>query len=93
MQYSYTTQGTCSTRIFFELEGGKVHNVQFVNGCNGNLQAIGKLVEGMPVEQVVERCGGISCGNKATSCGDQLATALTMALKEEENKPKGAESK
>lgn len=86
MQYSYTTQGTCSTRIFFEVEEGKVHNVQFVNGCNGNLQAIGRLVEGMDVSDVISRCGGISCGGKATSCGDQLASALSLALKEQENK-------
>lgn len=86
MQYTYHTQGTCSTQIYFELENGKVHNVQFVNGCHGNLQAIGKLVEGMPVETVVERCGGISCGNKPTSCGDQLATALMLAMQEEEKK-------
>lgn len=84
MQYSYNTQGTCSTQIFFDLEEGKVHNVRFVNGCHGNLQAIGKLVEGMDVDDVITRCGGISCGNKPTSCGDQLATALTLAMKEEE---------
>lgn len=84
MQYSYHTRGTCSTQIFFDLEEGRVHNVHFLNGCDGNLQAIGKLVEGMPAEAVIERCGGISCGNKPTSCGDQLATALKLAIQEEE---------
>lgn len=89
MQYTYNTQGTCSTQIHFDLEGRTVHNVHFINGCNGNLQAIGKLVEGMKVEDVISCCGGISCGNKATSCGDQLATALTLAVKEEEQSREG----
>lgn len=83
MQYSYHTQGTCSTQIFFELEEGKVHNVHFINGCSGNLQAIGKLVEGMEAEEVIHKVGGISCGNKPTSCGDQLAAALTLAMEKE----------
>lgn len=86
MQYTYNTKGTCSTQIFFDLEEGKVHNVHFINGCSGNLQAIGKLVEGMNVKDVISRCGGIACGSKPTSCGDQLATALTFAMQEEEKK-------
>lgn len=89
MQYSYKTRGTCSTQIFFDLDGGKVHNVRFINGCNGNLQAIGKLVEGMDAEEVIDRCGGISCGGKPTSCGDQLATALKLAMEQEEKNAAG----
>ena len=76
MQYEYKTKGTCSQRIFFDVEEGKVKNVQFVGGCNGNLQGIAVLVEGMSVEEVISRVEGIRCGMKATSCPDQLAKAL-----------------
>ena len=74
--YSYKTKGTCSSAITFDLEGGKVYNVQFYGGCNGNLKGIGSLVEGMDVEDVIHRLEGIHCGMKPTSCPDQLATAL-----------------
>lgn len=80
MQFEYKTKGTCSQRIFWEIENGKVKNVQFVGGCNGNLQGICKLVEGMDVMDVIERLKGIHCGMKPTSCPDQLATALAEAL-------------
>lgn len=76
MQYEYKTKGTCSQKIFFDVEGGKVHNVQFVGGCNGNLKGIGALVEGQKVEDVIARLEGIHCGMKPTSCPDQLAKAL-----------------
>ena len=76
MQYEYKTSGTCSQRIFFEIEDGKVKNVQFVGGCNGNLKGIASLVEGMDAEDVIARIEGIRCGMKATSCPDQLAKAL-----------------
>ena len=76
MQYEYKTKGTCSQRIFFDVEDGKVKNVQFVGGCNGNLKGIAALVEGMSVEEVISRVEGIRCGMKATSCPDQLAKAL-----------------
>lgn len=76
MQYEYKTKGTCSQRIFFEVEDGKVKNVSFVGGCNGNLKGIGALVEGMDVDSVIARLEGIHCGMKSTSCPDQLATAL-----------------
>ena len=76
MQYEYKTKGTCSQRIFFDIEEGKVKNVQFVGGCNGNLKGIAALVEGMNVEDVITRVEGIRCGMKATSCPDQLAKAL-----------------
>ena len=80
MQYQYKTKGTCSQQIFFEIEDGKVRNVQYLGGCNGNLQGIGKLVEGMEATEVISRLKGIQCGAKPTSCPDQLATALTEAL-------------
>ncbi len=76
MQYEYKTKGTCSQKIFFDVEDGKVHNVQFVGGCNGNLKGIGALVEGQKVEDVISRLEGIHCGMKSTSCPDQLAKAL-----------------
>ena len=76
MQYEYKTKGTCSQRIFFEIEDGKVKNVQFVGGCNGNLKGNAALVEGMSAEEVISRVEGIRCGMKGTSCPDQLAKAL-----------------
>ena len=79
MQYEYKTKGTCSQRILFDVEDGKVHNVQFIGGCNGNLKGIGALVEGMPVDEVISKVEGIHCGMKNTSCPDQLAQALKQA--------------
>ncbi|MBQ9839055.1 MAG: TIGR03905 family TSCPD domain-containing protein [Oscillospiraceae bacterium] len=79
MQYEYKTKGTCSQRIFFEIEDDRVKNVQFVGGCNGNLKGIGSLVEGMHIDDVISRVEGIRCGMKSTSCPDQLAQALKEA--------------
>jgi uncharacterized protein (TIGR03905 family) len=66
--------------ISFEIEGGKLKNVQFLGGCNGNLKGIGALVEGMDVQTVIDRLEGTKCGMKPTSCPDQLAKALKAAL-------------
>ena len=82
MQYEYKTKGTCSQRIFFEIEDGKVKNVQYMGGCNGNLKGIGSLVEGMDVQDVITRLEGTTCGFKDTSCPDQLARALKEAISE-----------
>ena len=79
MQYEYKTKGTCSQRIFFEIEDGKLKNVQFLGGCNGNLKGICALVEGMDANEVIKRVEGIQCGMKPTSCPDQLAKALKQA--------------
>ena len=79
MQFEYKTKGTCSQQIIFDIEGNKVKNVQFLGGCNGNLQGIGRLVEGMDVDEVIARIEGIHCGMKPTSCPDQLANALKKA--------------
>ena len=79
MQFEYKTSGTCSQRIFFDIEEGKVKNVQFLGGCNGNLKGIGSLVEGMDVDTVIARLEGTTCGMKTTSCPDQLAKALKAA--------------
>lgn len=75
----YRTQGVCSQLIHIELDGDIVKNVQFVGGCNGNLQGIGSLVRGMKAEDVIARLEGIKCGFKNTSCPDQLAKALKQA--------------
>ena len=82
MTYEYNTSGTCSTKIQFDLEDGIVKNVVFTKGCNGNLKAISKLVEGMRAEKVIEILKGNTCGYKNTSCADQLAQALSKALAE-----------
>ncbi len=79
MQFEYRTQGTCSQKIFFEIEDGKLQNVQFLGGCNGNLKGIGSLVEGMDIDTVIARLEGTTCGFKTTSCPDQLAKALKEA--------------
>ena len=76
MDYTYKTKGTCSREITFSVEDGKVKNVQFFGGCNGNLKGIGALVEGMDIDDVIARVEGIHCGMKSTSCPDQLAQAL-----------------
>ena len=76
MEFSYKTSGVCSREIAFEIEDGKVKNVQFFGGCNGNLKGIAALVEGMDVEEVIRRVEGVRCGMKTTSCPDQLAQAL-----------------
>lgn len=83
MSYMYNTKGTCAKRISFDLEGNVVHNVKFLDGgCPGNLQAVPKLVEGMTVEEIEEKVGGIKCGFKNTSCADQLAQAVRQAYEE-----------
>ncbi len=82
MEYTYQTHGTCSTQIKFKLNGNVVTDVQFFGGCNGNLKAIGSLVNGLTVEQIEAKCKGIKCGFKSTSCADQLAKAVRKAYEE-----------
>ena len=72
----YKTSGTCSSAITFDVKDNKLVSVKFTGGCNGNLQGISKLVEGMEIDEVISRLEGIHCGHKPTSCPDQLATAL-----------------
>ena len=79
MAYTYNTKGTCSRIIELELDGNVVHNVKFTGGCHGNLQAVSKLVEGLTVEEIEAKLGGICCGAKNTSCGDQLSKAVREA--------------
>lgn len=75
----YRPKGVCSRLIEFDIEDGKVKNVSFEGGCNGNLQGIARLVERMDVNEVISRVEGIRCGFKSTSCPDQLAQALKAA--------------
>ena len=80
-QYTYYPQGTCSSRIDFMIDDEDVlRDVQFTDGCNGNLQGISALVRGMKVSDVIGKLQGIRCGYKNTSCPDQLATALREAM-------------
>lgn len=79
MKYTYRTKGTCSRSITFDIEDGVVNNVRFEGGCNGNLKGIGAIVDGMKVEDVIDKLSGIRCGFKSTSCPDQLAQALMEA--------------
>ncbi|MBQ4247090.1 MAG: TIGR03905 family TSCPD domain-containing protein [Ruminococcus sp.] len=73
---SYIPKGVCSRQIQFELDGDVVRSVKFTGGCNGNLQGIGKLVEGMNIDDVIQKLDGINCNGRGTSCPDQLAKAL-----------------
>ncbi len=83
-QYSYETpREVCSRKISFCLEDGHLHDVHFQGGCPGNLKAIGKLVEGAPAEKVVAILKGNLCGERGTSCADQLARAIEAALARE----------
>lgn len=82
MKYQYATQGTCSRLIEIEIEDGVITDVNFLGGCHGNLQGISSLVKGMKPEDVIARLEGIRCGNKATSCPDQFATALRSIMTE-----------
>lgn len=79
MSYIYKTQGTCSKQISVELDGNMIKKVEFSGGCNGNLSGISSLVVGMPIEQVIERFSGTTCGPRNTSCPDQLSVALREA--------------
>jgi uncharacterized protein (TIGR03905 family) len=74
--YEYKTQGTCSTKIHFDIKDNKVHSVSFDDGCPGNLRSISVLAEGMDVDELIKKLKGIRCGSKETSCGDQFARAL-----------------
>lgn len=82
MQYTYKTNGVCSQTIKFDIDGDVITNVSFTGGCNGNLKAISKLVDGMTVEQINQKLAGNTCGFRQTSCADQLAKAVTQAYEQ-----------
>lgn len=83
--FSYTTFGTCSRQIDFDIDGDKIYNVSFLGGCDGNLKAISKLVEGKTVSEITSTLGGNTCGGKATSCADQLSLACQAAFEKFNN--------
>lgn len=83
MHYTYKTTGTCSRAIDFDLdEQGIVSNIEFTNGCDGNLKALALLMEGSSARAVIEKLESVTCKSKPTSCGDQFARALKEALAE-----------
>lgn len=83
MKYSYNTRGVCAVKVDFEVEEGIVKNVEYTGGCDGNHRGLASLVEGMRVEDVIERLSGITCGRKNSSCPDQLALALKAYQQEQ----------
>lgn len=72
----FVPEGVCAKKIFFDIEEGRLRNLKFIGGCEGNLKAISVLLEGMAVEEVIEKVQGITCGKKTTSCTDQLCKIL-----------------
>ena len=76
--YTYRPSGVCARQLEFDLEDGKVHNLKFVSGCNGNLKAIGKLCEGQDRDHLIALLRGNDCRGRGTSCADQFARALEM---------------
>jgi len=77
---TWRTKGTCSQQINISVEDGIIINTEFLGGCHGNLLAISELIKGMKITDAIEKLDGIKCGNKNTSCADQLAQALKTAL-------------
>lgn len=80
MTYKHRNSGTCSTQVQFDIETGKIHNVTFMGGCNGNLNGLSALLEGMDAMEAVRKLKGLKCGFKSTSCPDQLSQAIEEAL-------------
>ncbi len=87
MQYTYETENVCSVAINFDLNGDVVTGISFLGGCDGNLKAISKLVDGWTVDRIAEMLRGNTCGDGPTSCADQLAIAVRQAY-ELQNKNK-----
>ncbi|MBQ9894847.1 MAG: TIGR03905 family TSCPD domain-containing protein [Ruminococcus sp.] len=85
MDYTYNTKSVCAQQISFHIEGNVITNVSFLGGCNGNLKAISKLIDGWTVEQIEEKLKGNTCGRRPTSCADQLALAVRAAYNEVQN--------
>ena len=82
----YKTQGVCAKEIDIETENGKIENVEFLGGCNGNLKAISRLVKGKDIQEIIDTLEGNTCGNRKTSCTDQLAQALKEIQQKENQK-------
>ena len=82
MRYEYITENTCARKITFDMEGNVVRSIVFEGGCNGNLKAIAKLLEGATVEEIVKKLAGNTYGRRPTSCTDQLAIAVKKVYNE-----------
>ena len=78
----FKPQGVCSTKIEFDLDGNVVRNISFTRGCNGNLKALSRAVDGKTVEEIESLFRGLTCGEKSTSCSDQLARAVREKYEE-----------
>ncbi|MBR6241890.1 MAG: TIGR03905 family TSCPD domain-containing protein [Ruminococcus sp.] len=85
MEYIYNTKIVCAKQIKFNIDNGVITDIAFAGGCNGNLKAISKLVDGWTVEQIEEKLKGNTCGFKPTSCADQLCLAVREAYEAEKN--------
>ena len=83
MRWEYETENVCAQRITFEMEGNVVRNIELYGGCNGNLKAIAKLLDGATVDMIEEKLLGNTCGRRPTSCADQLAKAVRQAYEQE----------
>ena len=79
MHYEYKTEHTCSQMIHFDIDGNVIRNIEFFGGCDGNLKALSKLLDGSTVEKIEEKLLGNTCGRRPTSCADQLAKAVREA--------------
>lgn len=82
MTYKYKPKDVCAMEIKFDLDGNTVSNIEFLGGCNGNLKAISKLLDGQTVEHIESKLSGNTCGRRQTSCADQLAKAVRKAYEE-----------
>ena len=80
MHHTFSPKGVCSVQIDFELNDGVVSDVQFMGGCNGNLKAIARLVEGKNATEIADILEGNTCGARSTSCADQFSKALKQAV-------------
>ena len=83
MHYTLYPKGVCSTQIDLDVTDGKIHNLSYTGGCNGNTPGVSRLIEGMDAKEAIKRLEGIRCGMRPTSCPDQLAQALKLILAEE----------
>lgn len=85
MDYRYRTQMVCAQEIRFHIEGNVITNISFIGGCNGNLKALSKVLDGWTVEDIEAKLKGNTCGSKITSCADQLCKAVRKAYDEQKN--------
>lgn len=76
MVYKYNPEGVCSKQFIIDIEKGIINSIDIIGGCAGNTKAVSKLLEGMKVEEAIQKLKGIPCGYKGTSCPDQIARAL-----------------